>query len=137
MAVYTRATASARRHQEILFYSQAVDTSTQIPRWHRDTTIYERALGVPSLPTTSRLPGIVLFHLNMRVRLTTQVLPPWAVQDTTGTIMEIDLCDPDREQLKEKMDANDDARMDSELCLSQLPKGFCVELDKCDRDSTI
>ena len=51
--------------------------------------------------------------------------------------MEIDLCDPDREQLKEKMDANDDAHIDSEFCLSQLPKGICVKLGKCDEDSTI
>ena len=76
MAVHTRATASARRHQEMLFYCQAVGASTQIPPWHRDTTIYDRALAVPSRAATSRLPGVVLFHLDMRVRLTTQVLPP-------------------------------------------------------------
>ena len=64
-------------------------------------------------------------------------MPPWAIQDTTGTIMEIDLCEADRQQLKEKMDANDDAQIDSELCLSQLPNGIYVKLDKCDEDSTI
>ena len=30
-----------------------------------------------------------MVHIGMRVRITTQVLPPWAVQDATGTVMEI------------------------------------------------
>ena len=72
----------------------------------------------------------------MRVRSATQVLPPWAVQDTTGTIMGINLSDLDRQQLKHKTAGDDDADVDSELCLQQLPKGIYVHLDKCDQDST-
>ena len=73
----------------------------------------------------------------MRARLTTQVLTPWAVQDTTGTVMEIALSEADQRQLEHKMAANDAADVDSELCLEQLPKGIYGKLDRCDQDSAI
>ena len=76
MASYTCATIS-------------VDFSPQVPQ--RNIEVYDRMLAVPSLAHTSRLPGWVMLHLNMRVRLTTQVLPPWGVQDTTYTVMAVDL----------------------------------------------
>ncbi len=136
MASYARAILPARRHKEILFYFQAVGVSSQIVgKGAREQGVYERALGEPSLARTGRLPGIALLRLNMRVRLTTQVLPPWAVQDTTGTIMGINLSDLDRQQLKHKTAGDDDADVDSELCLQQLPKGIDVQLDKCDQDT--
>ena len=61
----------------------------------------------------------------MRVRLTTQVLPPWAVQDATGTVMEIDLSADDRRRL-----SSDGATLlPAEACLSELPLGVHVKLD--------
>ena len=127
---------SARQHKAILFYCLAVDISPQIiGRGASQQGVYERALGEPSLARTGRLPGIALFHLNVRVRLTTQVWPPWAVQGATGTIMEIDLSELDGQQLKHKTAGDDDADVDSELCLQQLPKGIDVQLDKCDQDT--
>ena len=76
---------SARQQQQVLFYCQAVDFSEQIRQ--RDEELYARLLAVPSLAVTSRLPGWAMVHVGMRVRLTTQVLPPWAVQDAAGMMM--------------------------------------------------
>ena len=94
MASYARAIISARQHQQVLLYAQAVGYSPQI--LPGDHGVYERLLAVPSVAHTGCLPGIVLLHVGMRVRLTTQILPPWAVQDATGSVMEIDMCQRDR-----------------------------------------
>jgi hypothetical protein len=124
MACYTRAAISARQHEQALFYCQAVDFSPQV---FRNNEVYDRMLAVPSVAHTSRLPGWVLLHAQMRVRLTTQVLPPWAVQDSTGTIMEIDLSAHDRHRLASSGDSHPTA----ETCLRELPLGVYVKLDKC------
>ena len=87
MASYSRATTSASQHEQVLLYCQAVDYSPQLLNREEDLGVYDRMLAVPSVATTARLPGWVLLHTNLRVRLTTQVLPPWAVQDATGTLM--------------------------------------------------
>jgi hypothetical protein len=47
--------------------------------------LYRDMLQVANLSTTRRLPGHACFHLGMRIRITASVLPPWAVQDATGT----------------------------------------------------
>ena len=131
MASYMRAMISARQTQQILFYCQAVDFSAQIPgRRKEDLDIYDRMLAVPSVALTKRLPGWVMLHLQMRVRLTTQVLPPWAVQDSTGTVMEIDLSGRDRQRLNN----SGDSHLAAELVLEELPHGVCVKLDKCNRE---
>jgi hypothetical protein len=128
MASYTRARISAQQHAQTLLYCQAVDVSEQILR--RDTDIYDRMLSVPNVGHTSRLPAWVLLHTGMRVRLTTQVLPPWAVQDATGTVMEIDICAHDRRRLHSSGDPHPPA----EMCLTELPMGVYVKLDKCNHE---
>jgi hypothetical protein len=131
MACYTRATLSARQSQQILFYCQAVDFTAQIlGRRQQDLEIYDRMLSVPSVAHTKRLPGWVALHLHMRVRLTTQVLPPWAVQDAAGTIQEIDLSAQDRQRLK----SDDVSHLVAEMVLQELPHGVYVKLDKCTRE---
>ena len=87
-------------------------------------------LAVPSVAQTNRLSGIVLLHIGMRVRITTQVLPPWAVQDATGIIMEIDASPQDQQ----RMLRIDNAHPDAEMQLQQLPLGVYVKLDNCDRE---
>ena len=80
MACYSRAMISARQHQQMLLFSQAVDVSEQVGRRRQqDLEVYERMLAVPTVAETSRGPVMVLLHVSMRVRITTQVLPPWAV----------------------------------------------------------
>ena len=68
----------------------------QLPPVPMTIETYKQMLAVPSVDTTSRLPGMVLFHIGMQVRITTQVVPPWAVQDATGTIMGIEASAVDR-----------------------------------------
>merc|ERR1712051_682084 len=46
---------------------------------------------VPNLTTTKRLPGIVCVHENMPIRITANALTPWAVQDSTGVVLRIQL----------------------------------------------
>ena len=112
----------------MLLYAQAVDYSPQILRADQD--VYARLLGVPSVAQTGRLPGIVLLHVGMRVRLTTQILPPWAVQDAPGTVMEIDVCPRDRGTLCSR----DDPHLAAEIRLTELPLGVYVKLDRCSQE---
>ena len=128
MACVTRAVISARRQQQVLFYGQAVDFSEQLRGTERE--LHSRMLAVPNLSNTSRLPGWVMLHVGMRVRFTTQVLPPWAVQDAVGTVMEIDLSSMDRGILQRGGDAHPVA----EVCLKELPLGVYVKLDNCTRE---
>ena len=130
MASYSRSIISARQQEQVLLYCQAVDYSPQVLNRSRDLEVYDRMLAVPSVANTGRLPGWVLIHTGMRVRFTTQVLPPWAVQDTTGTVMEIDLSSRDRRRLH----SNDGERTAAEICLDELPLGVYVKLDKCDQE---
>ena len=71
-----------------------------------------------------------MLHPQMRVRLTTQVLAPWAVQDATGTVMEIDLSARDRQRIK----SCDTSHLVAEMVLEELPHGVHVKLDKCNRE---
>ena len=113
------------------FFCQAVDFSEQVGRDRgRDLEVYKEMLAVPSVAHTSRLPGMVLLHISMRVRITTQLLPPWAVQDSLGTVMEIDVAPRDKQRLIH----GGDAHPASEMLLGELPLGVYVKLDNCDRE---
>ena len=121
MACYVRATISARQAQQMLLYLQAVDFTAQIGgKRKQHLEIYNRMLAVPSVAHTMRLPGWVMLHPQMRVRLTTQVLPPWAVQGATGTIMEIDVSAQDRQRIHQ---SSDDSHLAAEMLLKHLPHG--------------
>ena len=112
MASYTRAKASARCQQRTLIFCQATDFCEQLgQRGQRDKQLYKEMLAVPSVAQTSRLPGMVLLHIGMRARITTQVLPPWAVQDATGTVMEIDACYHDQQQMASSGDGHPEDKM--------------------------
>ena len=130
MASYSRATISARENKQVLFYCQAVDYSPQLLASKDDFDIYDRMLAVPNVNNTSRLPGWALLHIGMRVRLTTQVLTPWAVQDSCGTVMEIDLSANDRRRFT----ASVGERPAAEMCLNELPNGVYVHVDKCNHE---
>ncbi len=127
MACYSRAMASAHQNQQTLFFCQAVDFSEQVSK--KDFEVYQRMLAVPSVAHTSRLPGMVLQHINMRVRITTLVLPPWAVQDATGTVMEIDVSARDKQRIR-----SGDTHRAAEMRLEELPPGVYVKLDNCNRE---
>ena len=131
MASYLRATMSASQSGQILLYCQAVDFSSQLLHRKADLDAYDRMLAVPSLATTGRLPGWALLHIQLRVRLTTQVLPPWAVQDSTGTVMEIDLSSQDKRRL---VVCSGGPHPAAKMCLHELPLGVYVKLDKCTQE---
>ena len=84
-----RAIASARRHQEMLFYCQAVDESGCLGGSKDCSNLLKDMVSEPNVKTTGGLPGVVMFHKGMRVRLTKTVQAPWAVQDASGVIEEI------------------------------------------------
>ena len=113
MISYTRTKMSALKSKKILFYSQAADhitnsyielkasgaTSPAVPVETRQ--LFTQLLQVPSLNTTKRLAGVACFHIGMRIRLTTTVLPAWAVQDSTGSVTEIDIHHSDFARLQD------------------------------------
>jgi hypothetical protein len=131
MASYSRSRTSARQLKQPLFFCQAVDFIEQVGgRNQQDLAIYERMLAVPSVAQMSRLPGVVLLHISMRVRLTTQVLPPWAVQDATGTIMEMEMSSRD----KRSYTTGGDSPLPAEIFLHELPLAVYVRSDGCKQE---
>ena len=134
MASYSRALASARRHDHTLFLCQAVDFCEQVASLGQGgLNLYKQMLAVPNVAHTGRLPGMVLLHIGMRVRLTTQVLPPWAVQDAAGTIMEIEASLQDRDRVLSSENSGDTAPA-AEMVLTELPSAVYIKLDKCNRE---
>ena len=115
----------------MLLYYQVVDVTQQIVgRRDEDLDMNNRMLAVPNVGVTKRLPGWVMLHQQMRVRLTMQVLPPRAVQDATGSVMEIDLSARDRQ----RMISSDDSHLAAEMLLEELPHCVYIKLDKCNRE---
>ena len=91
MASFMEARESARNSKKTLFYVQAVDICTNFTAPGDDIAqnLHHALLQVPSLTKTKRLPAFCLLHGDMEVRLTTTLEMPWAVQDATGTVLEI------------------------------------------------
>ena len=117
MAAYVQAKASAVEAKKTLYYVQAVDVATPSTR---DKKIYKEMLEVPSMTKTGRLPSFVLFHLGMRVKLTQNIMPPWAVQDVAGTVVDYELSNHDSKH-----------GAANEILLRHLPKAIFVKLDDC------
>ena len=82
-------------------------------------------LHIPSLSTTKRLPGIVAVHIGTRIRFTTAVLPPWAVQDATGIVMAFDFGEGRAPFAYHGL-------CPGEILLQKLPSAIYVKLDDCD-----
>ena len=137
LASFACAKLSAKDAGQVLLYYQAVDNPRVPPPYPKYESeggaitkeiksLYADMLKVPNLNTTKRLPGIVCFHLNMRIRLTCSVLPPWAVQDSSGTIINIDLHAADRQSLAQ---VRDRSTLEHKL---QYPPTLYVKLDDVD-----
>lgn len=111
LAAYTSAKLTAKSSYHTLFYLQAVDSPKVVPRHrlpHAETgalppetvELYEKMLQISSLTATRRLPGWACFHQEQRIRFTTSVLVPHAVQDSTGVIQYISLHPVDQRALR-------------------------------------
>ena len=136
---YATAKLSAKAAQKTLFYVQAVDNPKKhIPanilghsKEHSKEAVedeaHRRLLQVPNLNTTKRLPGIACFHKGMRIRVTTSVLPPWAVQDSAGQIEHIDLHPTDQAILKSLPTVPAEHRL-------RYPPNLYVRLDDVDHE---
>ena len=90
MASYMISRKSAREAQQTLFYAQAVDQAKSIIPETNKTLFDEDFLRLPSIQKSKRLSPVVLFHLGMRVRLTTTIQQPFAVQGVEGTVVGFD-----------------------------------------------
>ena len=91
MAAFVIARESARTAQKTLFYTRAADMYSNPTTFEKTQLqkLYHAFLRVSSLTKTKRLAAFCLFHVDMEVRLTTTLEVPFAVQDATGTVVEI------------------------------------------------
>ena len=97
MAAFMLARLSARKAGQTLFYAQAVDQPlTLIERASQDEFCAE-LLKIPSLSATKRLPAAVLWHVGMRMKFTTTLQQPFAVQDVECTVVGFEPDDIDHE----------------------------------------
>ena len=85
-------------------------------------------LRVPSLSQTKRLPGVVLFHHGMRMRLTTTIADaaPFAVQDVECTVVGFDV------EAADSINSSLRTAASTEMLCTRLPKAIYVKLDDCE-----
>ena len=112
LIAFVRVRTAAKLAAKTMFYSQAVN----LPDKPLSPEQLKELLGVANLSTTSKLQGVNLFLVGQRIRLTKQVLAPWAVQDATGTIVHINFAEP----LPETLAAE---------CVVHMPKAIYVKFD--------
>ena len=92
MAAFMLARASAQKSGQTLFYAQAVDqVLTPMQRASKEE-FHEELLKIPSLSSTKRLPAVALWHYGMRMKFSTTLQQPFAVQDVECTVVG---CEPD------------------------------------------
>ena len=130
MAAFVLARQSAREARQTLFYAQAVDQAKAIIPETNTAQFYEDLLRIPSIQKTRRLPPVVLFHYGMRVRLTTTIQQPFAVQDVEGTVVGFDPGPADfttKARLR-----SPSASHSAEFACPLMPKAIYVKLDECD-----
>ena len=96
MAAFMLARVSAQRSGQTLFYAQAVDQALTLIQHVAQEDFYEELLKIPSLSSTKRLPGVVLWHHGMRMKFSTTLQQPFAVQDVECTVVGFDPDDKDR-----------------------------------------
>ena len=127
MASFLVARQSANRCKQPLIYVQAIDEPRSLMPQTNAKELFADILRVPSLSQTKRLPGVVTFHIGMRMRLTTSIQQPLAVHDVECTVLGFDHDHSDY-HIKGKL------RTDSatEMTCTRMPKAIYVKLDDCD-----
>ena len=128
MASYMVARQSAQRCNRPLIYVQAVDEPKGVWTKMDPRQLLQDMLRVHSLSQTKRLPGVVLFHHGMRMRLTTTIADaaPFAVQDVECTVVgfDVDAADSINSSLR--------TAASTEMLCTRLPKAIYVKLDDCE-----
>ena len=120
MAAYLQAKASAQTAKNTLYYVQAVDVPS--PRITKPE-FYREMLAQPNVNHTGKLPGLLLFHIGMRMKVAQNICPPWVVQDTSVTVIELLLNPRERHH-----DASS-----CEILLEYVPT-LIVKLDDCNEE---
>ena len=77
-----------------------------------------------------RLPPVILFHYGMRVRISTTIQQPFAVQDVEGTVVGFD-ADPADSTTKARLHFPATSHTAEFVC-PLMPKAIYVKLDDCE-----
>ena len=128
MAAFLLACVSAQKAGQTLFSVRAIDQPLTVIHRAVEQDLYGELLKIPSIQTTKRLPAVVLWHQGMRVRFTTTLQQPFAVQDVEGTIVGFD---PDDKDYAAKV-AVDAEHCQGEHVCGFMPKAIYVKIDECD-----
>jgi hypothetical protein len=132
MAAFMVTRESARKAKKTLFYIQAVDMPLNfVAQGDLETQkLYHAFLHVSSLTKTKRLPAFCLLHVDMEVRLTTTLEMPYAVQDATATILEIQFAKTDEKARQHKRREAALENLEPEILLDSLPV-VLIKLHDC------
>lgn len=128
MAAFMLARVSAQKAGQTLFYVQAVDQPLTLIQRAAEEDLYEELLKIPSIQTTKRLPAVVLWHQGMRMRFTTTLQQPFAVQDVECTVVGFEPDDKDYDA-KAAVDAQ---HCQGEHVCGWMPQAIYVKIDACD-----
>ena len=129
MASFMLSRQSARAARQTLFYVQAVDQAKAIIPETNTASFYNNLLRIPSIQKTKRLPPVVLFHLGTRIRLTTTIQQPFAVQDVEGKVVGFDP-DPADSTTRARLMSAASSHEGNFVC-PYMPKAIYVKLDEC------
>ena len=133
MAAFVEARESARTAKKTLFYIQAVDLPMNFvaPTDTDAQKLFRAFLQVSSLTKTKRLPAFCLLHVGMEVRLTTTLDMPYAVQDATATVLEIQCADNDGQACRHRRKSAVLESLEQEILLDLLPVAVLIRLHDC------
>ena len=125
MASFMLARVSARKAGQTLYYVQAVDQPLTVLLRASQEDFYEELLRISSIQITKRLPAVVLWHLGMRMRFSTTLQQPLAVQDVGCTVLGFEPDDMDAQV------ATDAHNCQGEHVCCYMPKAIYVKIDDC------
>ena len=128
MAAFMLARVSAQKAGQTLFYVQAVDQPLTLIQRATEQDFDEELLKIPSINTTKRLPAVVLWHQGMRMRSTTTLQQPFAVQDVECTVVGFEPGETDHDT-KAAVDAQ---HCQGEQVCGIMPRAIYVKIDGCD-----
>ena len=128
MAAFMLARVSAEKSGQTLYYVQAVDQALTLIQRATEEEFYEELLKIASISTTKRLPAVVFWHYGMRMKLTTTLQQPFAVQDVECYCVGFEPSDRDYETRA----AADAKHCQGEHVCAFMPPTIYVKLDDCD-----
>ena len=106
----------------------AVDQSQAVFERAKKEVFFEELLKIPSLSSTKRFQAVALWHHGMRMKFSTTLEQPFAVQDVECTVVGFE---PDDRDYDTK-DALDDQHCQGEHVCAFMPKAIYVKIDDCD-----